>query len=552
VILGNPPYVRQERFGDDKPALGKLYKVFNTIADLYTYFIEQGHIQIRPNGRFGMITANKFMRANYGAALRKFLTTKVKLETLIDFGELRVFDDATPDPMITVSANEASSTSLKYVQVKHLKFSSLHEVVASSAVLLQENAWQGSNWSLANASQQTILDKIQENMTRLGIYSQGKIRRGILTGYNEAFIIDQATRERLIAADSKSAEIIKPFLVGDDVRRYHANFKDQYLIWSYVGVPIDKYPAIYEHLQQYQEKLEKRWDKGKYWWELRHCDYYADFEKPKIIYPDISMSSRFVLDRNAYYTVNTTYFIPIDDAFLLALLNSELIWLYLKRKCTALGDVDERGRLRLFSTFVESLPIRRINFVTSTQGCATYFDEAKSLYQRYLNDNNNDPILNFVRHHLSQEPEASDVVHDLLAYLAEEMLHLNEKKQGIQKTFLHYLTDALHAREKSGRAGLGDLTGKSRLLNYSGDYRKEEPSLTSDALWEIIVKNRSRIGAKPSPTLKANILAKYEPNQKQIDDLQECLKRTDDLIDQIVYRLYGLTEDEITVVEEKS
>src|SRR5258708_33906013 len=97
-VVGNPPYVRQEGLGDDKVAFKALYQVFNSISDLYTYFIERGHILLRPAGRFGMITANKFMRANYGEALRTFLATKVRLVALIDFCELRVFGDAAPDP----------------------------------------------------------------------------------------------------------------------------------------------------------------------------------------------------------------------------------------------------------------------------------------------------------------------------------------------------------------------------------------------------------------------------------------------------------------------
>src|SRR5258708_15533931 len=104
VVVGNPPYVRQEGLGDDKIAFKAMYEVFNSIADLYTYFIEHGHVLLRPGGRFGMITANKFMRANYGAALRSFLTEKVKLEKLIYFGDLPVCGDATTYTIIIMSS----------------------------------------------------------------------------------------------------------------------------------------------------------------------------------------------------------------------------------------------------------------------------------------------------------------------------------------------------------------------------------------------------------------------------------------------------------------
>ena len=104
AVVGNPPYVRQEGLGDDKIAFKAMYEVFNSIADLYTYFIERGHVLLCPGGRFGMITANKFMRANYGEVLRSFLTRKVKLEKLIDFGDLPVFGDATTYPIIILSS----------------------------------------------------------------------------------------------------------------------------------------------------------------------------------------------------------------------------------------------------------------------------------------------------------------------------------------------------------------------------------------------------------------------------------------------------------------
>src|SRR5438132_5782250 len=105
AVVGNPPYVRQEGLGDDKVAFKATYEVFNSIADLYTYFIERGHVLLHPGGRFGMITANKFMRANYGAALRSFLTNQVKLEKPIDFGDLPVFGEATTYPIIILFSN---------------------------------------------------------------------------------------------------------------------------------------------------------------------------------------------------------------------------------------------------------------------------------------------------------------------------------------------------------------------------------------------------------------------------------------------------------------
>src|SRR6266704_2672484 len=221
AVVGNPPYVRQEGLGDDKTAFKEMYVVFNGIADLYSYFIERGHTLLHLSGRFGMITANKFMRANYGVALRQFLTTKVRLETLIDFGELRVFGEAATDPLITISSNTTPSSTVEYVQIKSLDFERLDNIVKVSAVKLLESAFKGANWSLAVDAQQAVLDKLKANSITLTEYVNGKVEYGIKTGYNDAFVIDQATRDRMIANDPRCGEIIKPLLLGDDIRRYY-------------------------------------------------------------------------------------------------------------------------------------------------------------------------------------------------------------------------------------------------------------------------------------------------------------------------------------------
>jgi len=217
---------------------------------------------------------------------------------------------------------------IEYAFIKTLNFASLPIAILSSASKMPESAFSGNNWSLVVSLEQVILSKLKANSISLEDYAHGKIRRGILTGFNEAFIIDQVTRDKLIEEDPKSAEVIKPFLVGEDVKSYSIDFQGRYLIWTYIGIPINRYPAIYRHLQQYQAQLEKRWDKGNYWWELRHCDYYADFEGPKILYPEIAMSSRFAFDEDGYYTNNKAFLIPKNDKYLLAILNSSTSFLF--------------------------------------------------------------------------------------------------------------------------------------------------------------------------------------------------------------------------------
>jgi len=573
AVIGNPPYIRQEGLGEDKPAFKALYTVFNSIADLYTYFIERSHMLLRREGRFSMITANKFMRANYGAALREFLTTKVRLEKLIDFGELRVFGEAATDPLITVSSKDIPTKSVGYIQVKSLKFDSLNDVVKANVSVLPESALNISNWSLASDKSQLVLDKLKINSTFLKDYVGGTIRRGVVTGFNQAFIINKNTRERLIEQDAKSVDIIKPLIVGDDIRRYYSEYKYMYLIFIRHGTDLHRYEAIKNYLQSYRSQLEPKpvlWNEavqgiwpgrksGSYkWYEIQdNVAYYTDFEKPKIVYPVIAMTNRFTFDEGNYYTNDKTFIIAKDDKFLLALLNSRLTWFYLTKICSMFGDADKGGRLELRSIHVETITIRRINFVTPRIEREMYEDKGKVLYRVAVLEEEYKPdmVLNFVKQHLAQKPGQSDVVHDLLAFLAQTMLDLNKQKRASQKEFLDWLVTTLRiAPDKDGdREGIEVLVGKSKLQEYAGDYQKDEEPLAADALWDIMVKNRARLGANLSQAgLRERVRERYERSIAAVLPFKEQLRRTDNLIDAVVYELYGLTEEEIRVVEGKA
>ena len=171
---------------------------------------------------------------------------------------------------------------------------------------------------------------------------KGKIYYGIKTGLNEAFVIDGATRELLIAEDPKSAELIKPFLAGRDIKRYEQPRSDKYLILMPRGWTREKsgsakdalgwlkksYPAIANHLLPFAQAAEKRCDKGEHWWELRACDYYPEFERQKLIYAEIAVKGQFTLDDNRSFSDTTTYIIGNDSKYLLGLLNSNL-WSFL-------------------------------------------------------------------------------------------------------------------------------------------------------------------------------------------------------------------------------
>nr|WP_139357203.1 TaqI-like C-terminal specificity domain-containing protein [Leptospira alexanderi] len=364
-VIGNPPYVRQETLGEEFKLYAKDHfkATFAGTADLYIYFIEKGLSLLKKDGFYSIIVANKWMRANYGEALRKFLKSK-RIFEIIDFGDLPVFKSATTYPCI-IKLNNDKPQNIKVVQVKDLNFGSLQELVKKEAYKVDWKSLDDKGWSLSNQKESALLEKIKKAGIPLGEYVEGKIYRGVLTGLNEAFVIDEETKNRLIKEDPKSKEIIKPFLEGKDIKRYAKLTNRKWLILFSKGFTNQKkaenkgykieseYPAIFNYLKQFQKKAEARSDQGDYWWELRACDYYIEFEKEKIIFPDISTRGNFTIDFNKSYLVNTSYIIPVKDNYLVALLNSKIsTWVYSKSTSTIRG-----GYLRWIYQYVEQIPI---------------------------------------------------------------------------------------------------------------------------------------------------------------------------------------------------
>lgn len=369
-IVGNPPYVRQEGLGDYKSYFEKHYRTFRSTADLYVNFMEQGHRLLRDGGSFGMIVSNKWLRAAYGEPLRRFLAEEVSVREILDFAGLPVFSGATVRTIILISNNEPSQGEpVRYLAPVSLteygaikSADRLLDVLEQRAVVLPSSNLSPNGWSFSGDEISQLLKKMQFHAVTLKDYiPEHKTFFGIKTGLNEAFVVDRVTRDKLVSEDPRSAEIIRPVLAGREVHRYSFDFNDKYLIWTYIGVPIQDYPAIFNHLKTFQTKLEKRWDKGTVWWELRACDYYLRFSEPKIIYPDIATTCRFTLDREGYFSTNTTYFIPGNDLYLLGILNSRLAFRYFSQVCAGLEGGD-MVYLRFFGQYLNNFPIRTINF----------------------------------------------------------------------------------------------------------------------------------------------------------------------------------------------
>ncbi len=372
AVIGNPPYVRQETLGKEFKAYAKdKYETYAGAADLYTYFIERGVKLLNESGLFGIIVANKWLRARYGKPLRQWLK-KQALREIVDFGDLSVFEQATTYPCILTIGKGGASDAFAAAQVDTLEFASLREHLESLRYSVDRTMLDDGGWALARQEVQVLLRKLFDAGLPLEDYVNKKIYRGILTGLNEAFVIDEATRNRLLAEDANSAEIIKPFLAGRDIKRYAEPVVERYVIlipsgWTEENMGIgsdpwafiqDTYPAIANYLEPFRDKAEKRWDKGDYWWELRPCAYYDEFEKSKIIYPNICSRPEFTLESDRQFTNQKCYIIASDDKYLLGILNSRIMMFYFQTTIPKLrGDYYEPGY-----AFMKSFPIRTIDF----------------------------------------------------------------------------------------------------------------------------------------------------------------------------------------------
>jgi hypothetical protein len=230
------------------------------------------------------------MKGGYGKPLRQWAAGKQTVK-MVDFGDLPVFEEATTYPSIWQMQNSTVPTpGFRAAVADSLDFGDGIEAYLQERWLQVDGAsLAADSWNLVDSRRQQLLDKIKAAGKPLGEYVNGKIYRGVLTGLNEAFVIDNATRQQLIEAEPQSADIIKPFLAGRDIKRYQQPVSDKWLILlkngftrrTYGVLPeaeawtklAQEYPAIANHLLAFEEKAKARWDKGEYWWELRPCDY---------------------------------------------------------------------------------------------------------------------------------------------------------------------------------------------------------------------------------------------------------------------------------------
>ncbi|ELG5731265.1 Eco57I restriction-modification methylase domain-containing protein [Campylobacter jejuni] len=378
LIIGNPPYIRQEELKELKSHLAKNYKVYKGTSDIYTYFYELGFNVLKDNGVLSYITSNKYTRAGYGEALREFLLKNVKFLEYTDLNGIKVFDSATVDTSILCfEKSKSKDNKFKYLALSNeiLKTCAYNIGLYKDFAEFSQNSLSKESFTFSDENTSALKAKIERIGTPLKEWYGLNIYRGILTGYNEAFIITTEKRNEILAnckdeaEKERTAKLIRKMLRGRDIKRYSYEWAGLWVIGTFPSLKIDieQYPALKQYLSQFLPRIEQSGEKGcrkktsNKWFETQdNIAYYEEFEKEKIVYPETTQGAYFVYDNKGIFLEKTAFFIVCENLkYLLGLLSSNLITYYYKNfsQGCKLGTKGYQYNKHA----LENLPIPKIN-----------------------------------------------------------------------------------------------------------------------------------------------------------------------------------------------
>ncbi|GCF07792.1 Eco57I restriction-modification methylase domain-containing protein [Dictyobacter arantiisoli] len=507
-VISNPPYrvLIKSQVGQD------LIKHFNANynssqynPNLFALMIEKGFSVCKSSGFVSYIIPSLWLTNTYLSNLRKLMMHQGKILQIANLG-FGVFKEVV-ETSIFISKKE---TRFMNYQIKLANRSESDKIqLLPNNLFYQDiiNNIESGFYLFRRKSDVDSLKKFSEPLS-----SSFTVYRGIETRDNQKYI-----------SDEKLTDSYQEILMGTDVGRYYSEWSGNYVKF----VPKELKSNADIKMYKVDEKILLRRTGSKILAGLDNRQLFA-IKNLYVILPKRDLTTKY----------------------LLALINSRLIDYYNQSMLDNIGDAFAQLKI----TDIEAFPIRRINFAKSEHLREFHRRQAQKLYESYVSNlSGQQSILSSVDQHLAKEPEESDVIHDLLVLLTDDMLRLNKEKRALQREFLDWLAEYLRIQPqpdpKSGKVGIDALTHKSDLLNYPGDYQKGEDALSVEALERILQENKKRYLLPFTSSKWLEIQDRYRANLTQVLPMKKQLKQTDTLIDQIVYKLYGLTEDEIRVVE---
>ncbi len=493
VIIGNPPYVNLEKLKTESSKLEKIgYKTFNKKGDLYVLFVELGFKLLKQSGIISYIMPNKWLQAGYGENTREFLLSKHFIR-LIDFGDIQIFEGATTYPCIFIAKNDSPSSTFNVSVLKSTNSFDFNSLVVDTQETFDTSAFDSGTWIISSKSEKQLLERLNSNFCSLKQYVNGEANYGIKFGLTEAFLIDNQKRDELISQDPNSAKLIGSILRGRDLKRYGKPTEQDLdnIILAGFGMYndiIENYPAIYQHLLAFAEKLQQRgqctgskptpvkpFNGQHHWLELDNNptpEYFGLYKKPKIMYQKFQVKPCFIYDEQGLYCNDSMWIIPTDDKALLGVLNSKMGWWLITKYCTQIQN-----------------------------GC--------QLIWKYFGQI---PIPNLGNSNLKQ--------------LVEKILTDNEGYQLYKSKFIDLIGSKFEIKKISNKLQDWDCL----------DFK--------DFLKELKIQN-----IKLSLSEESDWIQFFKEQKEKSQVLKSDISKTDKEIDNLVYKLYRLSNEEIEIIE---
>ena len=359
VVIGNPPYISHDKISKQlKAKIKDGYQSYQPFADIYCYFIEKAIALQNEDGILSFITSNSYLRAEYGTPIRNLLRSKNALLRVLNVEDSQVFESAIVNVAIIVSRKSINLSDDSCIVVNSpFSGESFEDFVKINGFHYPQAYFDAKSWNLTEPKLVELQKKLEasgKTLEQLGT----KIRLGIATGSNEAFLIDEDQKREFCEKNPINTEIIKPILRGRDISRYSYTLPKQYVLLTKNGVNVERdYPDVYAHLDSFGDKFKNRGAQGQHWTNLRACSFYDDFKKEKIVWIELSDVGRFALCKDEVYLLNSAYFLlppsDIDAKFLLGILNSSTIRFYLG----LVAETSGMGTSRWINNYVKEFPI---------------------------------------------------------------------------------------------------------------------------------------------------------------------------------------------------
>ncbi|MBD2480804.1 N-6 DNA methylase [Planktothrix sp. FACHB-1365] len=520
AVVGNPPY---GAIIDKKTSFynSQVYINSSAVKDTYVLFIEFGLKLCCMNGLLGFITPNTWEQIFSGNHFRKYLIQEFTINEIIHFMQ-KVFPSVTVDCEILIVQNKKPEENIIYVTINDPHQSQIENIY------IEQNTWIDKNGDIISIFQnplsEEILQKVINRSKQLKKFCT--IKNGVKpfeVGKGKPPQTQKILKDKPYVTEIKNDPSLKPLLRGSLIDRYSNFWESNYWIsyGEWLAAPRD--PAIF-----------------------------FDAKQKIVVRQTGDQITATIIDNSFVCRDNLHILILLDNSgihleYILGLLNSKLINYCYQYINPEKGETFAQVKL----AHLEQLSIyniqqsERIKTDAEVHRVQKSLENAIALYNQYQNNGNSEPILSQIDDHLNQQPEEADVIHDLLAYLAEQMIELNKQKQAEIKSFLQWL-------ERFLGCPIDSLTNKSKIQNYLGDYYKNEPHISFDQLIAVLNKNKKKLKIDPVSRKEQQTLEQeYQNSLNTLLPLKIQLIRCDQLIDAIVYKLYGLTEEEIAIVEGK-